>query len=92
VESHPRKEAGDLRGISAAPEPEAADRGGWTQLAGAGKYRFEGDVSARAGNQGIVTSTTNFDDGWVAQPFADYAGSPGTRPRSFCTSTSRSPT
>ncbi|MEJ0031036.1 MAG: hypothetical protein WDO15_11945 [Bacteroidota bacterium] len=21
---------------------------------------------------GIKTSTTNFDDGWVAQPFADY--------------------
>ena len=29
-------------------------------------------ASARAGNQGITVATTNFDDGWVAQPFADY--------------------
>lgn len=29
-------------------------------------------VTAGPGNHGIVTSTTNFDDGWVAQPFADY--------------------
>ena len=26
----------------------------------------------KAGNQGISISTTNFDEGWVAQPFADY--------------------
>ncbi|MCU0368400.1 MAG: hypothetical protein MUF39_06180 [Cyclobacteriaceae bacterium] len=26
----------------------------------------------KAGNHGISISTTNFDDGWVAQPFADY--------------------
>ncbi|MBN8576491.1 MAG: hypothetical protein J0L66_06080 [Cytophagales bacterium] len=29
-------------------------------------------VTNAPGNQGIVTATTNFDDGWVAQPFADY--------------------
>jgi hypothetical protein len=29
-------------------------------------------VTGAAGNQGITLSTTNFDDGWVAQPFADY--------------------
>ncbi len=117
---------GKRQGISAAPRPEAADRGGWTQLSGAGKYQFDGKealaqlitvsgfgvevslavemnssefreqadaviaslqlektavapasapitaVTARAGNQGIATSTTSFDDGWVAQPFADY--------------------
>ncbi|HNV27942.1 MAG TPA: hypothetical protein PKJ83_02325 [Cyclobacteriaceae bacterium] len=29
-------------------------------------------ISGTPGNQGISTATTNFDDGWVAQPFADY--------------------
>lgn len=29
-------------------------------------------ISGAPGNQGISLSTTNFDDGWVAQPFADY--------------------
>jgi hypothetical protein len=29
-------------------------------------------VTDAAGMSGIITSTTNFDDGWVAQPFADY--------------------
>lgn len=29
-------------------------------------------VTAAAGIQGISISTTNFDDGWVAQPFADF--------------------
>jgi len=29
-------------------------------------------ITASPGTQGIATSTTNFDDGWVAQPFADY--------------------
>jgi hypothetical protein len=29
-------------------------------------------VSENAGNNGISISTTNFDDGWVAQPFADF--------------------
>jgi hypothetical protein len=29
-------------------------------------------VTAASGNHGIFTATTNFDDGWVAQPFADY--------------------
>ncbi|QOI97351.1 MAG: hypothetical protein HRU69_07540 [Flammeovirgaceae bacterium] len=29
-------------------------------------------VSDKPGNSGISTSTTNFDDGWVAKPFADY--------------------
>ena len=29
-------------------------------------------VKEAPGNQGISLSTTNFDDGWVAQPFADY--------------------
>ena len=29
-------------------------------------------VTGRPGNQGITIATTNFDDGWVAQPFADY--------------------
>lgn len=29
-------------------------------------------ISGVPGNQGISLSTTNFDDGWVAQPFADY--------------------
>lgn len=29
-------------------------------------------VTNAAGVSGISTSTTNFDDGWVAQPFADY--------------------
>lgn len=29
-------------------------------------------VTNTPGNQGILTATTNFDDGWVAQPFADY--------------------
>ncbi|MBK7649965.1 MAG: hypothetical protein IPJ20_03335 [Flammeovirgaceae bacterium] len=29
-------------------------------------------ISNTPGNQGISMSTTNFDDGWVAQPFADY--------------------
>lgn len=29
-------------------------------------------ISGAPGNQGISISTTNFDDGWVAQPFADY--------------------
>ena len=29
-------------------------------------------VSGAPGNQGISMATTNFDDGWVAQPFADY--------------------
>ncbi|MBP9924660.1 MAG: hypothetical protein KBF45_01630 [Cyclobacteriaceae bacterium] len=29
-------------------------------------------VTSAPGNQGISMSTTNFDDGWVAQPFADY--------------------
>jgi hypothetical protein len=120
---------GKKEGIPAAPAPEREERGGWTQLWGAGKYRYGGadavavlltltgfgavvsvlvemnstefmeqadavlfslqpavpagarqpaapataaQVSARPGNQGIATSTTTFDDGWVAQPFADY--------------------
>ena len=29
-------------------------------------------VSTAAGSQGISISKTNFDDGWVAQPFADF--------------------
>jgi len=29
-------------------------------------------VTGALGTQGITRSTTNFDDGWVAQPFADY--------------------
>ncbi|TXH30032.1 MAG: hypothetical protein E6Q96_02460 [Cyclobacteriaceae bacterium] len=29
-------------------------------------------VTAASGNHGIFTATTNFDDGWIAQPFADY--------------------
>ncbi|MEI9918926.1 MAG: hypothetical protein WDO14_08985 [Bacteroidota bacterium] len=29
-------------------------------------------VTDAAGTQGIKTSTTNFDDGWVSQPYADY--------------------
>lgn len=29
-------------------------------------------VTEERGLQGIVIATTNFDDGWVAQPFADY--------------------
>lgn len=29
-------------------------------------------ITGAPGNQGISTSTTNFDDGWVAHPFADY--------------------
>lgn len=29
-------------------------------------------VTSAPGNTGILTATTNFDDGWVAQPFADY--------------------
>ncbi|HEY3405709.1 MAG TPA: hypothetical protein VGK59_20135 [Ohtaekwangia sp.] len=29
-------------------------------------------VTNAVGKQGISISTTNFDDGWVAQPFADY--------------------
>lgn len=29
-------------------------------------------ISSAPGNQGISLSTTNFDDGWIAQPFADY--------------------
>jgi hypothetical protein len=29
-------------------------------------------VTNTPGNTGILTATTNFDDGWVAQPFADY--------------------
>ena len=29
-------------------------------------------ISGTPGNQGISTATTNFDDGWAAQPFADY--------------------
>lgn len=29
-------------------------------------------ITGTPGNQGISTATTNFDDGWVAQPFADY--------------------
>lgn len=29
-------------------------------------------VTGAPGNHGISISTTNFDDGWVAQPFADY--------------------
>lgn len=29
-------------------------------------------ITGAPGNQGISISTTNFDDGWVAQPFADY--------------------
>jgi len=29
-------------------------------------------ITSAPGNQGISISTTNFDDGWVAQPFADY--------------------
>lgn len=29
-------------------------------------------VTTAPGNHGIFTATTNFDDGWVAQPFADY--------------------
>lgn len=29
-------------------------------------------ISDAPGNQGISISTINFDDGWVAQPFADY--------------------
>jgi hypothetical protein len=29
-------------------------------------------VTGASGNHGIFTATTNFDDGWVAQPFADY--------------------
>ena len=29
-------------------------------------------VTAAPGNHGIFTATTNFDDGWIAQPFADY--------------------
>ncbi|MBX2915462.1 MAG: hypothetical protein KF856_09365 [Cyclobacteriaceae bacterium] len=29
-------------------------------------------VTNTPGNHGIITATTNFDDGWVAQPFADY--------------------
>lgn len=29
-------------------------------------------ISSAPGKNGISLSTTNFDDGWVAQPFADY--------------------
>lgn len=29
-------------------------------------------ITKAPGNNGISMSTTNFDDGWVAQPFADY--------------------
>lgn len=29
-------------------------------------------ITAEPGNHGISTSTTNFDDGWVAKPYADY--------------------
>lgn len=29
-------------------------------------------VSSAPGKNGISISTTNFDDGWIAQPFADY--------------------
>lgn len=29
-------------------------------------------VTNAPGNSGIVRATTNFDDGWVAQPFADF--------------------
>ncbi|MCK6616662.1 MAG: hypothetical protein L6Q51_03370 [Cyclobacteriaceae bacterium] len=29
-------------------------------------------VSDKPGNSGISVSTTNFDDGWVAKPFAEY--------------------
>ncbi|MFM8911834.1 MAG: hypothetical protein ACKOE6_02795 [Flammeovirgaceae bacterium] len=29
-------------------------------------------LSTAPGNNGISLATTNFDDGWVAQPFADY--------------------
>lgn len=29
-------------------------------------------VKDAPGNQGITLATTNFDDGWVAKPFADY--------------------
>jgi len=30
------------------------------------------DEMGKLGNQGISKATTNFDDGWMAQPFADY--------------------
>jgi hypothetical protein len=30
------------------------------------------EVTGAAGVSGIATSTTNFDDGWVSQPYADY--------------------
>jgi hypothetical protein len=33
---------------------------------------FPANEMGKAGTQGISKSTTNFDDGWVAQPFADY--------------------
>lgn len=39
-----------------------------TQEANAAPVR----ISDAPGTQGISLSTTNFDDGWVAQPFADY--------------------
>lgn len=29
-------------------------------------------ITSAPGNSGIAISTTNFDDGWVSQPFADY--------------------
>ncbi|MCX7638272.1 MAG: hypothetical protein N2044_10560 [Cyclobacteriaceae bacterium] len=29
-------------------------------------------ISDKPGNQGISISTTNFDDGWTAKPYADY--------------------
>lgn len=29
-------------------------------------------ISSAPGNQGITLATTNFDDGWVAKPYADY--------------------
>jgi hypothetical protein len=33
---------------------------------------FPTDEMGKSGTQGISKATTNFDDGWVAQPFADY--------------------
>jgi hypothetical protein len=33
---------------------------------------FSANEMGKAGTQGISKATTNFDDGWVAQPFADY--------------------
>lgn len=63
----------DLQKPAAASEPEKEVKEEKTQTVTAPSSSASPlTITATPGKNGISLSTTNFDDGWVAQPFADY--------------------